>query len=287
MTGAAIWRNEAPELPLRVRTLLLALVVAAHGLGASVALRARVSLNIVPPSVLRAQWIAGEGSAGAAARPSAQEAPQAAPEAPRTAPEPPRIVPEPPRIEPPRPRPRPRPAERSRPRPVESPPILATESSQPISEGESVTAPPTESAGTENAGAEAAPAPSSSGVPAASSGGGAGRGGGGGGGAGQGSGGGESEYVGPDYRAAYLANPPPDYPPVARRMNEEGKVVLRVHITVDGRADEVRPHQGSGSERLDRAAMDAVWRWRFVPARQGRKNVPAWVLVPIQFKLES
>jgi protein TonB len=43
----------------------------------------------------------------------------------------------------------------------------------------------------------------------------------------------------------------------------------------------------SGVERLDRAALDAVRRWRFVPARQGDTPVDAWVLVPIRFSLDS
>ncbi|MDR2452478.1 MAG: energy transducer TonB, partial [Candidatus Accumulibacter sp.] len=77
------------------------------------------------------------------------------------------------------------------------------------------------------------------------------------------------------------------YPPASRRRKEEGKVTLYVHITMDGRADEVLLHQGSGFERLDQAAMEAVRRWRFVPTRRGRENVPGWVLVPIQFSLES
>jgi protein TonB len=96
-----------------------------------------------------------------------------------------------------------------------------------------------------------------------------------------------SEYVEPSYQAAYLSNPKPAYPSASRRMEEEGKVTLRVHITADGQADQVLLHQGSGFERLDQAAMEAVRRWRFVPARRGRENVPGWVMVPIQFSLGS
>ena len=42
----------------------------------------------------------------------------------------------------------------------------------------------------------------------------------------------------------------------------------------------------SGSDRLDRAALDAVRRWKFVPARLGDTPVDAWVLVPIAFSLD-
>ncbi len=36
---------------------------------------------------------------------------------------------------------------------------------------------------------------------------------------------------------------------------------------------------------VDRAAEQAVSRWRFVPAKRGDTPVEAWVLVPIVFKL--
>ncbi|MDO8298480.1 energy transducer TonB [Lacisediminimonas sp.] len=44
---------------------------------------------------------------------------------------------------------------------------------------------------------------------------------------------------------------------------------------------------GSGFELLDRAAVMAVSRWKFVPARQGADPVGAWVLVPVNFKLKA
>ena len=43
----------------------------------------------------------------------------------------------------------------------------------------------------------------------------------------------------------------------------------------------------ASGQRLDRAAEDAVARWRFVPARRGESAVEAWVLVPIVFKLKG
>lgn len=89
----------------------------------------------------------------------------------------------------------------------------------------------------------------------------------------------------PRFDADYLSNPAPDYPAASRQLREQGSVQLRVFVTADGRAGEVRVHQGSGFERLDQAAIDAVRRWRFVPARQGDGPVAAWVIVPINFTL--
>jgi len=89
------------------------------------------------------------------------------------------------------------------------------------------------------------------------------------------------------FDADYLNNPAPSYPQLSRRMREEGKVVLRVVVAADGAPRHIEISQGSGSERLDKAARSAVERWRFVPARQGDRAIEAAVLVPIIFKLEG
>ena len=93
--------------------------------------------------------------------------------------------------------------------------------------------------------------------------------------------------VPPRFDAAYLQNPPPAYPPLARRMGEQGRVLLRVLVAAGGLAQQVELKTSSGSARLDQAAVDTVRRWRFVPARQGDQRVGAWVLVPISFSLEG
>lgn len=89
------------------------------------------------------------------------------------------------------------------------------------------------------------------------------------------------------FDADYLQNPAPAYPALSRRMGEEGKVVLRVFVEPNGRPSQIEVKAGSGSPRLDQAAQDAVWRWKFVAARRGDEAVGAWVLVPIVFNLRS
>ena len=91
----------------------------------------------------------------------------------------------------------------------------------------------------------------------------------------------------PRFDAAYLNNPRPAYPPLARRMGEEGRTVLRVLVSAEGLPEQIELRQSAGSPRLDAAAQEAVKRWRFVPARQDDKAVAAWVLVPLVFKLEN
>lgn len=96
-----------------------------------------------------------------------------------------------------------------------------------------------------------------------------------------------ASIIAPRFDADYLHNPTPAYPAVARRLGEEGRVLLRVLVSPAGRAERLELQSSSGSTRLDNAALDAVKRWRFVPAHQGSEPVSAWVLVPVSFSLEG
>ncbi|MCE3233983.1 MAG: energy transducer TonB [Vampirovibrio sp.] len=91
----------------------------------------------------------------------------------------------------------------------------------------------------------------------------------------------------PRFGVAYLHNPAPQYPSIAKRMGEEGQVLLKVLVSPEGGAQEVRVHKSSGSETLDKAALKAVRKWRFVPAKMGEAALAAWVQVPIVFKLSQ
>lgn len=93
--------------------------------------------------------------------------------------------------------------------------------------------------------------------------------------------------VPPRFNADYLQNPAPPYPPLARRMGEQGKVLMRVLVNAQGLADKVELRTSSGFARLDQTALETVKQWRFIPARQGDSPVAAWVLVPISFSLEG
>ena len=91
----------------------------------------------------------------------------------------------------------------------------------------------------------------------------------------------------PDYRAAYLNNPVPAYPMVARRMGWQGRVVLNVEVLASGLPGQIKLHQSSGHDVLDNAALQAVRGWRFVAARHGGQVVSKWFLVPIPFILKE
>ena len=93
--------------------------------------------------------------------------------------------------------------------------------------------------------------------------------------------------VAPSFSAAYLQNPPPAYPLMSRRRGEKGTVMLRVYVSAQGEAESVQVRTSSGFPSLDTAALEAVRRWKFVPARQGTQPVAAFVIVPIVFSLEN
>lgn len=95
------------------------------------------------------------------------------------------------------------------------------------------------------------------------------------------------ETTPPSATADYLRNPPPAYPLSARRLGQEGWVVLRVKVDPSGAPAEVHLERSSGVVSLDQAALEAVRRWTFVPARRGGEAVAAWVEVPIRFQLRD
>ncbi|MCH4995103.1 energy transducer TonB [Pectobacterium carotovorum] len=87
--------------------------------------------------------------------------------------------------------------------------------------------------------------------------------------------------------ADYLHNPAPSYPDVAISRGYEGTVLLNVQVRADGKVQTIQIHQSSGYPSLDDAARDTVRRWSFVPARRGSQPVSGWVVVPVDFSLNS
>ncbi len=90
----------------------------------------------------------------------------------------------------------------------------------------------------------------------------------------------------PSTQADYLNNPRPPYPPLSKRLGEQGRVVLRVRIETDGTASQAEIQRSSGFERLDQTALKTVLRWRFVPGKRNGAPEAMWFNIPIHFVLE-
>jgi protein TonB len=91
----------------------------------------------------------------------------------------------------------------------------------------------------------------------------------------------------PNGFAGYLNNPPPVYPRAAQRLNQQGRVLLRVHVLANGQVGSAEIKQSSGTPLLDEAALNAVKAWTFAPAKRGSTPVDGWATVPIDFKLAT
>lgn len=79
----------------------------------------------------------------------------------------------------------------------------------------------------------------------------------------------------------------PTYPALARRMGEEGEVVLRVELSEDGQIASVRIATSSGFRRLDEAALAAIKNWRCHAAQREGQPVRAVAIQPFTFSLEG
>ena len=87
-------------------------------------------------------------------------------------------------------------------------------------------------------------------------------------------------------RAIMATHTIPDYPPVSRRLGEQGMLRLRLAIGADGAVEDARVETSSGYRRLDDAAIQWVKaHWRYEPAMQGPKAIPSTATADVTFRL--
>lgn len=98
---------------------------------------------------------------------------------------------------------------------------------------------------------------------------------------------GGSGDIRPGFRIGSSGNPAPEYPRLARRRGQQGRVILRVEVDPAGHATSVAIHRSSGYRLLDRAAARTVRRWTFQPARRAGKITSGQVDVPVLFRLHD
>ena len=69
------------------------------------------------------------------------------------------------------------------------------------------------------------------------------------------------------------------------KLGEQGQVIVRVFIGADGVPQKVELQTSSGVQRLDKAGMDAVMRWRYEPGKIDGIAEAMWFIQPVMFKL--
>ena len=78
----------------------------------------------------------------------------------------------------------------------------------------------------------------------------------------------------------------PTYPEIAQEAGIEGVVVVQAFIDKKGRVKETLILKGVPNTGLDEAAMEAIRRTRFKPAKQRERAVGVWISIPVNFKLK-
>ena len=75
------------------------------------------------------------------------------------------------------------------------------------------------------------------------------------------------------------------YPKSAREAGIEGKVYIQAFINTEGIVTEAKIIKGIPNTGLDEAALNAVKKSRWYPARQRYKKVGVWITIPVNFSL--
>ena len=78
----------------------------------------------------------------------------------------------------------------------------------------------------------------------------------------------------------------PVYPEIAQEAGIEGVVVVQAFIDENGRVKETLILKGIPNTGLDEAAMYAIRKTRFRPAKQKESPVAVWISIPVNFKLK-
>ncbi|HTQ95735.1 MAG TPA: energy transducer TonB [Candidatus Acidoferrum sp.] len=102
---------------------------------------------------------------------------------------------------------------------------------------------------------------------------------------GEGAGDDPGQYGPASSQVTCLYCPQPPYTDEARKVKLQGKVLIRVLVGTDGRAQRIQVLQGLGLG-LEERTVETVKGWKFSPARGANKQaIPAWVTIETRFQL--
>ena len=83
-----------------------------------------------------------------------------------------------------------------------------------------------------------------------------------------------------------LSNIRPIYPEIAQEAGIEGTVVVQVFIDKKGRVQDTLILKGIPNTGLYEAAISAIRKTRFRPAKQRERPVGVWISIPVNFRLK-
>jgi len=78
----------------------------------------------------------------------------------------------------------------------------------------------------------------------------------------------------------------PKYPEIAQEAGIEGTIIVQVFVDKKGRVKETTILKGIPNTGLDEAAIEAIRKTRFKPAKAREKSVGVWISIPINFRLK-
>jgi len=76
------------------------------------------------------------------------------------------------------------------------------------------------------------------------------------------------------------------YPDIAREAQIEGTVIVQAFVNEKGNVTDWVVMKGIPNTGLDEAAVNAIKKTRFKPAKQRDRDVGVWIAIPVVFKLK-
>lgn len=77
------------------------------------------------------------------------------------------------------------------------------------------------------------------------------------------------------------------YPPLSRRLSEQGIVTVHFTVQADGSVSGVAVAKSSGFSRLDDAAIECASKWRYFPATNGGKPIAVATEANVRYQLTN
>lgn len=75
------------------------------------------------------------------------------------------------------------------------------------------------------------------------------------------------------------------YPEKAKSAGLEGTVIIQAFVNEKGEVTKCKIMKSIPNTGLDEAAIDAVKKTKFTPAKQNNKDIGVWIALPVVFRL--